>query len=85
MGSSNDAVPKAALQVVHVLSSNEVSYLKRQNFSVEECIFDYIALHFECRFNKNSLLQSDFLAFFDDWDVFLTLEIYYMNFKPMSK
>ena len=29
---------------------------------VEECIFDYMALHIECRFNKNSLLQCYFLA-----------------------
>ena len=25
--------------------------------NVEECIFVYMALHFQCRFNKNSLLQ----------------------------
>ena len=29
---------------------------------MEECIFDYMALHIECRFNKNSLLQCYFLA-----------------------
>ena len=29
---------------------------------MEECIFDYMALHFERRFNKNSLLQCYFLA-----------------------
>ena len=29
---------------------------------VEECIFDYMASHIECRFNKNSLLQCYFLA-----------------------
>ena len=37
----------------------------RQSFrksNVEECIFDYIASHIECRFNKNSLLQCYFLA-----------------------
>ena len=30
--------------------------------NVEECIFVYMALHFLCRFNKNSLLQCNFLA-----------------------
>ena len=30
--------------------------------SVEECIFDYMASHIECRFNKNALLQCYFLA-----------------------
>ena len=30
--------------------------------NVEECIFDYMALHIERRFNKNSLLQCYFLA-----------------------
>ena len=30
--------------------------------SVEECIFGYMALHIECRFNKNSLLRCYFLA-----------------------
>ena len=29
---------------------------------VVECIFDYMALHIECRFNKISLLQCYFLA-----------------------
>ena len=29
---------------------------------MEECIFDYMASHIECRFNKNSLLQCYFLA-----------------------
>ena len=28
-----------------------------------ECIFDYIALNFECRFNKKSLFQYYLLAF----------------------
>ena len=28
--------------------------------SVEECIFEYMALHIECRFNQNSLLHSCF-------------------------
>ena len=32
--------------------------------SVEKCIFDYMTLHIECRFNKNSLLQCYFLAIF---------------------
>ena len=31
--------------------------------SVEECIFYYIELQFECIFNKNSLLQRYFLVF----------------------
>ena len=26
--------------------------------NAEECIFAYIALYFECRFNKNSLLKN---------------------------
>ena len=30
--------------------------------SVEECIFEYIALHIECRFNKNSLCHCYFLV-----------------------
>ena len=30
---------------------------------MEESIFDYIELHIECLFDKNSLLLSDFLAF----------------------
>ena len=30
--------------------------------NVEECIFVYMALHFQCRFNKNTLLQCSFLA-----------------------
>ena len=33
-----------------------------RKISVEECIFVYMALHIECRFNKNSLLQCYFLA-----------------------
>ena len=40
--------------------------ISRQNYwkeCAEECIFDYIALHFECQFNKNSLLQGYFLEF----------------------
>ena len=31
--------------------------------SVEKRIFDYIALHIGCRFNKNSLFQRYFLVF----------------------
>ena len=30
----------------------------------EECIFDYIALYFECQFNKNSFLQGYFFSVF---------------------
>ena len=30
--------------------------------NVEECIFDYMASHIECRFNKNSLIQCYFLG-----------------------
>ena len=44
---------------------NIYSLPKRQNgrkSSVEECIFDYMASHFECQFNKNSLLQYGFLG-----------------------
>ena len=26
--------------------------------SAEECIFEYMALHFECRFNKNSVTKK---------------------------
>ena len=29
---------------------------------MEECIFDNMAMHIECRFNKNSLLQCFFLG-----------------------
>ena len=29
---------------------------------MEECIFDYMALKIECRFNKDSLLRGYFLA-----------------------
>ena len=36
---------------------------KLQKNSVEECIFDYMALHVECRFNKNSLLRCYFSNF----------------------
>ena len=46
---------------------NELKVSNQQNCrksSVTECIFDYIVLYFECRFNKNSLLQSCFFAFF---------------------
>ena len=35
---------------------------KDRKSNVEECIFDYMASHIECRFNKNSLLQCYFLA-----------------------
>ena len=45
--------------------SNTCSIPSRQIFrksSVDECIFDYMALHIECRFNKISLLQCYFLA-----------------------
>ena len=41
------------------------TYFYRQNSrksSAEEFIFDYIALHIECQFNKNSLLQCYFLT-----------------------
>ena len=31
--------------------------------SVEECVFDYIALYNECQFNQNSLLRSCFLPY----------------------
>ena len=40
-------------------------WISRQNCrksNVEECIFDYMASHIECRFNKISLLQCYFLA-----------------------
>ena len=46
-----------------------ISFRKRPNRlngrkgSAEECIFDYIALHIKCRFDKNRLLQSEFLVF----------------------
>ena len=39
--------------------------ISRQNCrksNMVECIFVYMALHFQCRFNKNSLLQRYFLA-----------------------
>ena len=36
--------------------------------SAEECTFDYITLHIKCRFNKNSLLLSDFLVIFAGWE-----------------
>ena len=35
---------------------------KKKKRSMKECIFDYIALHIKCRFKKNSLLRSYFLA-----------------------
>ena len=42
-----------------------IPFPSRQNCrksSEEECIFDYMALYIECRFNKISLLQCYFLA-----------------------
>ena len=45
-------------KICHNLPSRQ----NRRKSSVEECIFEYMALHFECRFNKNSLLQCYFLA-----------------------
>ena len=36
---------------------------KLQKKQCEGCIFHYMAPHIECRFNKNSILQCDFLAF----------------------
>ena len=41
---------------------------KLQKNNAEECIFDYMASHIECRVNKNSLLQCCFLAILScDW------------------
>ena len=42
--------------------SKQPSRQNCRNNSVEECIFDNMALHIECRFNKNALLQCYFLA-----------------------
>ena len=36
----------------------------RRKYGVEERIFDHIALHIECRLNKNPLLRCYLLAFF---------------------
>ena len=35
---------------------------------MEECIFDYIALHIECQFNKTHSSGVTFLAFSAGWD-----------------
>ena len=49
-------------------NSNFPTHKNTEKSSVEECIFDYIALHIECRFNKNSyFIHNDTLhriAFF---------------------
>ena len=39
-----------------------IELAKWQKSSVEECIFDYMASHIECRFNKNTLLQGYFFS-----------------------
>ena len=44
--------------------NTEVRQQNCRKSSPEECILDYIALHFECRINKSSLLQFYFLAVF---------------------
>ena len=50
-----------------------------ENTQPVENLFGYLLLHFECRFNKNSLLRSYFLVFFagfqwmDEWDLNNTL------------
>ena len=53
--------PKPKINLCNIAFCNdERNRLNQQNsrkISMEECIFDYIALHFECRFNKNSLIS----------------------------
>ena len=39
------------------------SVAKFEESYAKECIFDYIALHIECQFNKILLLHGHFLAF----------------------
>ena len=52
--------------------------------NVEECIFDYMALHIKCRFNKNSLLQSYFLASLPVVFVDFILRIWNINFPSLN-
>ena len=54
-------------EVTNTLFYHSRSRQNRRKSSVEECIFDYIALHIESRFNKNSLLQSYFVAYLPAW------------------
>ena len=63
--------------------------------SAEECIFDYMVSRFECRFNKNSLLQCYFLAILPagynsknlyytiapKWNIFAKLELLTINIE----
>ena len=44
--------------------------------SVVECIFEYMALHFGCRCNKNSLLQCYFLMFFTSTNIITSTKTY---------
>ena len=61
---SLSALPGTVIFLYHYFS---YGFPNRQNCTkcdVEECIFDYIALRFECRCNQNTLLQSSSLTFF---------------------
>ena len=50
-----DPPSKVFLSTWHTHYIHTLTYGRKS--SVEECIFVYIAFHFECRFNKNSLLH----------------------------
>ena len=54
--------PKNAVYHLGRVSSIYPSRQISRKSSVEECIFEYMTLHIECRFNKNSLLQCYFLV-----------------------
>ena len=41
---------------------NETQQTKLQKSNVEECTFDYITVHIECRFNKSLLLRCNFFS-----------------------
>ena len=59
--------PPLAHRDIKVCFFSSSPWPNRQNCtksSVEESIFYYIALYFECQFNKNSFLKSCFLVCF---------------------
>ena len=55
----NNILPRIVSSAVLV----SLQPLRARKGTVEECILDDMALHIDCQFNKNSLLQCYFLRF----------------------
>ena len=67
----SNVVCQCSLDAPHQLSLNRHSCRKS---SVAKCIFVYMALYFECRFNKNALLHCYLFGFFfSGWDIYKSM------------